>query len=63
MGRHKLPQTTKKTKIVNVRFTEKEFKKITQVLRKQGLKSLSPQIRVSFMRYIEAMELTNVNEN
>lgn len=63
MGRHRVPQTTKKIKTINVRFSEKEYKFIRQVLKKQGIKAISPQIRVNFLRYIEAMELTNVNEN
>lgn len=58
MPRHKLPQISKKNRVVNVRFTEKEFEKIEQVLKKQGLKTISPQIRVKFMQYIDSLSGT-----
>lgn len=58
MGRRKVPQVSKRVKIVNVRFTEKEYKKIEQVLEKQGLKTISPQIRVKFMQYIDSLSGT-----
>lgn len=61
MPRNKIPQISKKNRVVNVRFTEREFKKIEQVLKKQGFKSISPQIRVKFLQYIESVSDVPVN--